>query len=975
MSELRVQSITGIAPNFSVTLEDGSTLDISSDLRVNGQSFVPVPSYSAGSQRKFLQKEGAIRFNQATQKIEVWHTPDHGTGQWCNIDSDTEFLTEEEATVRGSVGGGSGSGQQTTNNTIQVSTSADGSSPFQPYDLETGAATFTNYGQYVLRVAEATALKVELWGAGGGGASRRGPSRGSAGGYAAGWMILPSGDYTFIIGRGGEGGGTDMNDSVASGGYPDGGASDVQYSGESTAGGGGGSTRIGPLVSSNAINSSSTSYYLIAGAGGGGGDWVLYTSNRGGRQPVSNTEERGEGGGLTGGHGGMYYYADGSNSPGKGGGQAAGGAGGSGGRQGGGDAGGKYAGGNGGGGGGGGGYYGGGGGSGYYSQGGGGSGYVDTTANSPVKEYKLIRGGMGSQYTEESNTASPTLFSLGYSPLEGRPGNAGDGGTTSSNTETSRGQSGAVRFSLWGGPNYAETVVATGGDQVFSYGGYKYHVFTTKTDGNAGTQTISQNFVLDQYPHSELKVEYMMIAGGGGGGGGDVGGGGGAGGYRTNVVGVRSGGNSSPQLPMYISAGSYPVTVGDGGLGSNNSNNDGESGSNSSFNGVSVTGGGGGASWRSGAGRNGGSGGGSVNTSTLGQGSSNQGTNGGRGLGGSNYPEGGGGGVMSAGQSAPNQNNAGDGGKGIINPFGFAVRIGQEVSGNFWIGGGGGGGVESNATIGDGGKGGGGDGGRQNSAIQPKHGFANTGGGGGGNDGSSDAARGGRGGSGLVIVRYWAQPIPQVDPILSDLLFWYDMSTYTSGNTIEDRSPSGLGDATVTGSPSFNSKGNGSVNFNGGYASSPSWTAGSNGITMEVIMFNTSSDSTSTYGRIMDWRDTTLSLGSYNTRQFRNWVNAGGGRMSGEFAVNSSTENYFNTWNHAVMTYDKANVYGYWNGRRVFSVAKTGNLESGAAAFTIGNGDSNAYYGLIGTARAYSKGLTADEVTQNYKNFRGLYPR
>ena len=319
MSELRVQSISGNSPSFRVTLEDGSTLRVESDVRVNGQSFVPLPTGDYGN----LQ-EGAVRYNTETNKLEVWHTPNGGTPQWCNIDTATEGLLGTESQTRRAGGefgnvGTSGGGIVPTVTTLEVSESADGSATYTQYDLESAPIQFTNHGQYTLRTSDVTDVKIELWGAGGGGASRRGPTRGSAGGYTVGYCRLPAGTYTFIVGRGGEGGGTDMNDSVASGGYPDGGDSDQQYQGESTGGGGGGSTRFGPFVSAANINAESVNYHLIAGAGGGGADWVMYTGNRGGRQPISNTEERGEGGGLTGGHGGLYYYSDGASSPGKGG--------------------------------------------------------------------------------------------------------------------------------------------------------------------------------------------------------------------------------------------------------------------------------------------------------------------------------------------------------------------------------------------------------------------------------------------------------------------------------------------------------------------------------------------------------------------------------------------------------------------------------------------------------------------------------
>lgn len=145
------------------------------------------------------------------------------------------------------------------------------------------------------------------------------------------------------------------------------------------------------------------------------------------------------------------------------------------------------------------------------------------------------------------------------------------------------------------------------------------------------------------------------------------------------------------------------------------------------------------------------------------------------------------------------------------------------------------------------------------------------------------------------------------------------------------------------------------------------------GITMEVVFKTAVADNHNTYGRIIDWRDTTMSLGTYSTEQFRCWVNAGGGRMSGEFFVNSSEPGFYDTWNHAVMTYNKSVVKGYWNNSERFSVAKTGNLENGTNQLTIGNGDSNYYGGKIAFVRIYNRGITADEVAANYTSLNHRY--
>ena len=74
---------------------------------------------------------------------------------------------------------------------------------------------------------------------------------------------------------------------------------------------------------------------------------------------------------------------------------------------------------------------------------------------------------------------------------------------------------------------------------------YRSHVFT-----NSGTFSVSSVGTIQD------DVEVVII-GGGGGGGRDAGGGGGAGAFYPN-----------PSVPISASPGSYPITIGAGGLGS-----------------------------------------------------------------------------------------------------------------------------------------------------------------------------------------------------------------------------------------------------------------------------------------------------------------------------------------------------------------------------------------------------------------------
>lgn len=247
-------------------------------------------------------------------------------------------------------------------------------------------------------------------------------------------------------------------------------------------------------------------------------------------------------------------------------------------------------------------------------------------------------------------------------------------------------------------------------------------------------------------PFVDMDVEYLVVAGGGGGGS-LRGGGGGAGGYRSSVVGELSGGNSSAESKLSLTASTnYSVVVGAGGTGGTSRSDLGNSGANSSFATITSNGGGGGGSNNVSAALSGGSGGGSVNGGTGGSGTSGQGFAGKPGGGsGSSQSAGGGGGASSEGGLGV-ANLSGNGGSGLL----------SSITGTSAFYSGGGGGGAENTTAGAGGIGGGGDGTITNTVGEA--GLMGTGGGGGGSGwaGSGTEAAGGAGGSGIVIVRYRA---------------------------------------------------------------------------------------------------------------------------------------------------------------------------------------------------------------------------
>jgi hypothetical protein len=237
---------------------------------------------------------------------------------------------------------------------------------------------------------------------------------------------------------------------------------------------------------------------------------------------------------------------------------------------------------------------------------------------------------------------------------------------------------------------------------------YRVHSFTdtTRTQGFSVSSSVS--------------VQYLVVGGGGGGGGGCQGGGGGAGGLLTGTV--------------SISAATYTIIVGTGGLGCLPASSfAGSNGNNSIFSSLTAIGGGRGASQGPNTSASlGGSGGGANGDGggyTPGAGTSGQGNAGGGALGFSTVPQtnigGGGGGASSVGTTATS---------GVNQPAG-GLGASSDITGQ----------VITYAT---------GGAGASRANITGAAGAANTGNGGGAGGNNTCNATGGNGGSGIVIVRY-----------------------------------------------------------------------------------------------------------------------------------------------------------------------------------------------------------------------------
>ena len=247
-------------------------------------------------------------------------------------------------------------------------------------------------------------------------------------------------------------------------------------------------------------------------------------------------------------------------------------------------------------------------------------------------------------------------------------------------------------------------ISATGGT-ITTVGNYKVHSFTS-----------SGSF---QITSGSGSVEYLVI-GGGSGGGRFVGGGGGAGRHISGSISIGS--------------GTYPITVGTGGLGATVHNNRGGAGTSSEFHTIIATSGGqGGAYGQAATGL--GNGGGAASGSNGAVGTDFTGGNG--------AVDSGGGGAGSGGNgtNATGGTQGGNGGVGTAN----------SITGSSVTRAGGGGGAAEFSGAGTGTNGGG------NGSVSNNNASNATGvgsGGGGSRDSGAQGGNGGNGSDGIVIVKY-----------------------------------------------------------------------------------------------------------------------------------------------------------------------------------------------------------------------------
>jgi hypothetical protein len=310
----------------------------------------------------------------------------------------------------------------------------------------------------------------------------------------------------------------------------------------------------------------------------------------------------------------------------------------------------------------------------------------------------------------------------------------------------------------------AAYVNATGGNEVYTVGGYKVHKFLS-----------SNSFTITRTGASPLyaNLEILMVAGGGGGGAqrGSTGGGG-AGGllyYGSNTTpktpnGFHLLGNTNDTYVITVGGGAATVTTGSARYPGNPTSIS----YNSNAFLVAIGGGGGGSDYQPSPSTNkigapGGSGGGGSGLGGNfdgGSGTTGQGNNGGSGGQAPAYGAGGGGGGAGT---------AGSPGPAIPVAGGYAgLGLAYDISGTYTAYAGGGAGEGGSGSYTPGGVGGGG-GSHGGGPGVGESGSVNTGGGGG-----AGLMPGGGGGSGIVIIRYLFVDSPTFTSLIPSSTFVYE---------------------------------------------------------------------------------------------------------------------------------------------------------------------------------------------------------
>jgi hypothetical protein len=216
---------------------------------------------------------------------------------------------------------------------------------------------------------------------------------------------------------------------------------------------------------------------------------------------------------------------------------------------------------------------------------------------------------------------------------------------------------------------------------------------------------------------------------------------------------------------------------------------------------------------------------------------------------------------------------------------------------------------------------------------------------------------------GLVLCLDAANPKSWV----ADASTWYDVSG--NGN-----------DATANGSPSTLSGVRvPSISFDGTndyfqITANETSLSFKNGQTVGIL-FKTSNNTTQrrnlwdqAYGGYGTWTQET-------TTRINHFHGTSGGNSSPYSALSTNADIPAGEWNYLVSSRDTTNVTWYLNGKQYGQNSSYGVLTATTTNnIRIGLGYTNYYWiGNIALVQAYNRGLTADEVTQNYNTLKSKF--
>lgn len=128
--------------------------------------------------------------------------------------------------------------------------------------------------------------------------------------------------------------------------------------------------------------------------------------------------------------------------------------------------------------------------------------------------------------------------------------------------------------------------------------------------------------------------------------------------------------------------------------------------------------------------------------------------------------------------------------------------------------------------------------------------------------------------------------------------------------------------------------------------------------------------------------------GSTSGNSYALWYSLGSGLRLGHYTSSWDTRSYSYTlqvgvWHHFVSTYDGSYEKGYLNGSEIMSYSKTGTIsyDINNTKLAVGNdwnsgydsGATVAVFGDLPLVRIYNRGLSSEEVLQNYNSTKGRF--